>query len=142
MDQALDRIFRRLALLYPPRDIYAAYRGLLSEDRRQRGNAVEYLDNALAPEHRLIVAPFIDDIGDQGMLEYAERRHGFRFVSYHGSLEAILKGDDPWLRTCALFVVGARQERSLAGAVDENLLAPNPHIRETARWARAALATG
>jgi hypothetical protein len=53
-----------------------------------------------------------------------------------------MKGDDPWLRTCALYVVGARQEHSLAALVEDNLMARNPQIRETARWAQAALAAG
>jgi AAA family ATP:ADP antiporter len=142
MEQALDRMFRRLALLYPPRDIYAAYRGLMTEDRRARGNAIEYLDNALDPDHRSILAPFIDDIGDEGLLAHAERSYGFRFVGYHESLDAMLSGDDPWLRALALWVVGARREQSLAEGVMRNLADRNPQVRETARWAQAALAAG
>lgn len=142
MEQALDRMFRRLALLYPPRDIYAAYRGILSENRRQRGNAIEYLDNALTAEHRQIMAPFVEDLGEHALLDHAGRVHGFRFGGYHETLEAILQGDDAWLRACALYVVGARLEHSLSNAVEENLSARNPQIRETARWAHAALAAG
>jgi len=139
MEQALDRMFRRLALLYPPRDIDAAYRGLLSSDRRQRGNALEYLDNALSADHRMVLAPFIEELDDERMLDYARRRHGFRFVSYHDSLAAILNGDDPWLRTCALFVVGARRDGSFAEDVAQHLADRHPQVRETALWAQAAL---
>jgi AAA family ATP:ADP antiporter len=142
MEQALDRMFRRLALLYPPRDIYAAYRGLMSDDRRQRGNAIEYLDNALSADHRLILAAFVEDVGDEGMLQYAQRQHGYRFVSYHDSLDAILRGDDSWLRACALFVVGARRDSTLSEGVVQNLADRNPQVRETALWAQAALAAG
>jgi len=142
MDQALDRMFRRLALMYAPREIYAAYRGILSEDRRQRGNALEYLDNALAADHRQILAPFVDELGQDEMLALAERRYGMRFENYQTTLAEILAGDDPWLRTCALYVVGSRKERSLTGGVEQNLNASHPQVRETARWARAALAAG
>jgi HEAT repeat protein len=142
MEQALDRMFRRLALMYPPRDIDAAYRGLLSDDRRKRGNALEYLDNALSADHRLIMAPFIEELGDEGILDYARRRHGFRFVGYHESLIEILRGDDPWLRACALFVVGARREQAFAEDVARNLVDRHPQVRETAIWAQAALAAG
>ncbi len=141
MEQAFDRMFRRLALMYPPRDIDAAYRGLLAEDRRRRGNALEYLDNALSAEHRRILAPFIEDVGDDAMLRHAERLYGLRFVSYHDSLAAILSGDDSWLRACALFVVGARREAGLAEGVEHNLADRNPQVREIALWARAALGT-
>lgn len=139
MEQAFARMFRRLALLYPPRDIDAAYRGLMSNDRRQRGNALEYLDNALSTDHRQALAPFIEEFDDERMLAYAQRQHGFRFVSYHESLLAILRGEDPWLRTCALYVVGMRREKSFAEDVAQHLADRHPQVRETALWAQAAL---
>ena len=142
MDQALDRVFRRLALIYPREDIYAAFRGVTSIDRRARGNAIEYLENALSAEHRELVLPLVDDSGDEERLRVARTRYGLRFDDMTSSLDAILQSEDSWLRTVALFVAGSRREHALLGRVEANLAARDPGVRETAAWARLALSAG
>jgi HEAT repeat protein len=141
MDQALNRIFRRLALLYPPQNILAAYRGVVSLVPRPRGHAIEYLENALSLEHRALVLPLVDDTGDEGKLRLAERRYGMRRGTLDDSLEAFLGSDDDWLRACALYVVGSRKERRLLPLVQSSLENSNPLVRETASWAALAIAT-
>ena len=138
MDQALNRAFRRLALLYPPQEILDAYQGVTSEDARRRGNALEYLENALAPEHAALVLPLVDDIGDDERLQLAARQ-GFRLGTLDESLEALLRQDDPWLRACALYVAGARRERRLLPLVESNLDTLDQMVSETASWARLAI---
>jgi ATP:ADP antiporter, AAA family len=139
MDQALNRMFRRLALLYPPRDIHAAYYGVTSASPRLRGNALEYLENALAADHRPLVLPLVDDSGDEARLTLAER-YGYRQTSYEDSLRELLAGGDSWLRACALFVVGSRREGEFLELVEGQLKSRDPHVRETAAWARLELA--
>jgi len=140
MDQALSRVFRRLALLYPPQEIFAAYRGVLSENPRGRGNSLEYLENALSPEHARRVLPLVDDSGDEKRLRFAQARYGLRYRGPSESLAEILQGKDAWLRTCALYVVGARRDRALQPLVEQSLGARDAGVRETAAWAFAALA--
>jgi hypothetical protein len=140
MDQALNRLFRRLSLLYPPPDILAAYRGVTSVSPRLRGNALEYLENALVPEHRVLVLPLVDDSGDDARLRMAQQRFGFRLGSYEDSLREMLEGSDSWLRACALYVVGARRDRQFLPFVEGHVGSRDPHVRETARWARIAMA--
>jgi hypothetical protein len=132
-------VFRRLALIYPPREIHAAYRGVLSENPRQHGNALEYLENALAPEHRLLILPLVDDSGDEGRLRFAEQRFGLRPAGLEHTLRDLLTGSDAWLKACALYVVGARREAAFLPLVQGELAAREPHVRETARWAWVAL---
>src|SRR5262249_38904954 len=108
MEQALNRIFRRLALLYPAADIYAAYGGIVSQEPRARGSALEYLENALHGSHAATVLPLVDERGDDERLRHAELRHGYRYTGYRDALNAILEEGDAWLRACALFVVGMR----------------------------------
>jgi AAA family ATP:ADP antiporter len=139
LDQSLNRVFRRLALLYRPENMLAAYQGTVSDQPRLRGNAVEYLENALAPDHRALVLPLVADGGDQARLAFAEVRFGIRFTTFNDSLEAILAGEDQWLRTCALFVVGARKERALAAQVKAAASALDLRVRETALWASLAM---
>jgi AAA family ATP:ADP antiporter len=142
MDQALNRIFRRLALLYPALEILAAYQGVVSESSRLRGDALEYLENALAPDHRVLVMPLVDDGGDEARLQVAERRYGLRSVGFEQTLEAVLQSEDSWLRACALYVVGSRRERTLLPLVESNLSTLDGLVRETASWARLAIVTG
>ena len=141
MDFALDRVFRRLALLYPASDLLAAYQGVRSGQPRLRGNAIEYLENALAQDHRRLVVPLVDDSGDAARLRMAEQRYGFRPGRYEDTLATLLQSDDSWLRACALYVVGSRKEQSLMPLVETNLATLNALVRETASWARLALAT-
>jgi hypothetical protein len=140
MEHALDRVFRRLALLYPVTDLVAAYQGVRSSEPRLRGNAIEYLENALAPDHRRLVLPLVDDSGDAARLRLAEQHYGFRPGRFEDTLTSLLQSDDTWLRACALYVVGSRKEQELMPLVEKNLAALNALVRETASWARLALA--
>lgn len=141
VEQAVNRVFRRLGLVYPAEEMLAAYRGITSADGRARGSAMEFLENALAPDHRALVLPMVDDSGDEGRLRFAEQRFGIRYVGYDDTLKAILGGEDQWLRTCALFVIGARRERALGPSVMEALSAFDVRVRETANWAMLAIAS-
>ena len=58
------------------------------------------------------------------------------------ALGQILQSDDTWLRACSLYVVGARKERALLPLVESNLSTVNGLVRETASWARLAMAAG
>jgi hypothetical protein len=141
MDHSLNRVFRRLSLLYRPDEIRAAYHGVLSDQPRLRGSALEYLDNALDPEDRALVLPLVDDAGDDEKLRWAESRFGIRYVDFERTLEAILEGDDAWLKACALYVVGSRKDRAMLPLVESNLSAFDALVRETANWARGAIRT-
>jgi ATP:ADP antiporter, AAA family len=141
-EQALNRIFRRLALIYPAKQIYAAYRGLLADDTKLRSNALEYLDNVLSLEHRDLVLPLVDDAREDERLQMAENKYGLRYAGYQEMLRALIAGDDAWLRTCALYVVGARRQQALRDQVAAWLDDKDPRVRETAGWAHAALAAG
>lgn len=142
MEQSLNRVFRRLALLYPPQEMLAAYRGAISDSARRRGDALEYLENLLAPEHRAVVMPLVDDRGDEGRLAFARARHGFVVADFDRTLTALLEHGDPWLRACALFVVGRRRDAAMLPLVQSNLEVVNGLVRETAAWARLAILGG
>ena len=138
---SLDRVFRRLALLYPPRTFHAAYRSLRSPRDEVRGSALEYVETTLSLEDRAVVLPLLEDTADDERVRLAEERYGLRYAGYVSSLDALLGSDDPWLQACVLYVVGRRGERSLARRVESLLDAADPRVRETAAWTREALAT-
>jgi hypothetical protein len=139
MEQGLIRVFRGLGLLYPPNDILAAYRGITSSTPKLRGNAMEYLENALHADHRGLVLPLVEPSED-ARLTFVAGRYKLGPMAYGESLAAILTGDDGWLRAVALYVVGSRREREMMPLVDANLATPDPRVRDAARWARLALA--
>lgn len=141
MEQSLNRVFRRLSLVYRSDEIMAAYQGILSNQPRLRGSALEYLDNALDPEDRALVLPLVDDTGDDEKLRWAETRFGIRYVDFDRTLEAIMEGDDAWLKACALYVVGSRKDHAMLPFVESNLSAFDALVRETAKWARGAIRT-
>jgi AAA family ATP:ADP antiporter len=138
-DQALNRIFRRLALLYPPRSVNAAYHGIRSANPRVRGNAIEYIDNALSEEHRGWIQPLLPDADPKARLELARMRYGLRPMSAQRSLALLLEQHDLWLRTCALYVVGRRREKRMLDRVEVSLDDADPRVRETAEWAKQAV---
>lgn len=57
---ALERSSRLLGLLYPIRDILAAYQGLTSESPAMRHAGLELLDNTLSLKHRRMAIPLAD----------------------------------------------------------------------------------
>jgi hypothetical protein len=61
-------------------------------------------------------------------------------MSAHESLALLIDSDDLFLRTCALYVVGIRRQRSLLSRVETNLESADARVRETAAWARLILA--
>jgi hypothetical protein len=134
-------MFRRLSLMYPPAEIRAAYQGVISQHPKPRGNALEYLENALASEHRALVLPLVEETGDEEKLRLADSRYGIRSASFDATLEAILQSNDTWLRTCALYVAGTRRQTTLLPLVRSNLSALDAMVRETAGWAQIAIAT-
>jgi len=142
VEQSLNRVFRRLGLIYPPANIAAAYEGVTSSNTRLKGNAVEYLENALAPEHRGLVLPLVDERGEGERMRLAQQRYAIRPAGYEQTLEAVLQPDDARLRACPLFVARSRRERSLLPLVKSNLSTLNVLVREIASLARLAIAAG
>lgn len=138
-DQAFNRMFRRLALLYPPRSMFAAYQGALATNPRVRGNALEYAESALSAEHRALVAPLLPDATPEERRALAETRYGIHPMDMDESLAELLESEDAWLRTCALYVAGRKREPKLLHRVEASLEASDEWVRETAGWAKLAL---
>jgi hypothetical protein len=142
-DQALNRMFRRLALLYgPPRDVFAAYRGVLSTDARTRGNALEFLENRLPAEHAALVVPLLEDPEGRAARSLAAARYDLRVRGFRDGLRRLVEAEDPWLRTVALHVAGVRRERWLLDAIRRALDAVDVRVREAAEWALKSLGEG
>jgi AAA family ATP:ADP antiporter len=100
--QKLEKIFRLLALTYPPHDIYSAYYTCMHKPAN-RASAVEFLDNLLDPDFKQLVIPLIEgSFGSRSGRDRAARR----FTTLNGILQALVRSDDPWLRQIAADLKG------------------------------------
>jgi Cyclic nucleotide-binding domain/HEAT repeats len=136
--QSRQRLFRRLALVYSPREMLRASRALASPEPRVRAQGMEYLDAVLSPEHKALVIPALE----RRALEAGA--DPFPTEAATGALGALLvellAGDDAWLQTCALFAAGSLALAQLSPVVERAEDAPDEIVRETARWASRKLA--
>ncbi len=140
MKQELERVFRLLGLLYPHLDVHSAHVGLQSKNVAVHDNALEFLDNVLKPQLREMLVPLLDS-----KVTVHERAHlALRLVhtkieSQEQAVAALIASEDPWLRSCGAFAVGAFGLRSLEDQLNRCLNDSDPLVRETARVAKLRL---
>src|SRR5262249_27035334 len=60
LDQRLEVMFRLLALIHSPQDVYSAYYNCRARPAL-RASAIEFLDNLLAAEFKPVVIPLLED---------------------------------------------------------------------------------
>lgn len=164
---ALERAFRLLGLMYSPPDIYNAYVGIVSRNKVLHANAVEFLDNLLDREQMRLMLPLLE------FEQWTEARGPFespgspdeprrptprddpartsdpqgrqdRMIRRAGlgSLEQLAQGADNWLRTCAIFVADPHASPKMKGLIEAATQDPDPIVRETARWVLQRRAEG
>ena len=122
---ARQHVFRRLALLYPAREMLRAHRGVTSGNERIVAYALEYLEATLSPEDRDLVLP-------------ALRASDGDVPAVDDVLQALAGGEDAWLATLAVHAIGLRRAthlRPLVHAAEST----EPIRLETVRWALARL---
>jgi AAA family ATP:ADP antiporter len=113
--EKLGKIFRLLALSYPPHDIYSAYYTCVSKPSL-RASAVEFLDNLLDTEFTQLLIPLMEEPASSERLR--ARHQGPRYTTLKGILLALSRGSDPWLQLIAedltgrIRSVGSRRTRS------------------------------
>lgn len=131
--QNLERIFRLLGLVYPPRDIYNAYQGVVSEEKTVRSNAIEFLDNLLKGDIKKFVLPLLDDVSVDSVLRKGGEFFKVNRLNEEESLAFLITGRDPWLRACAIYRSGRLTSEKLTDLVKEAANDTDPIVSETAR---------
>jgi AAA family ATP:ADP antiporter len=141
MEEEIERVFRIMALLLPSAGLHDAYVGVRSENPMIRANALEFLDNVLKPELRQVLVPLLDSqVTVDERIALANRFVGAPLESAEGAVGTLLSSGDPWLRSCAVYAVGALQLRGLAGQLEQFENADDPVLRESVATARRRLA--
>ena len=138
MEDNLKLIFRLLGLLFPLKDIHAAYYGVKSDDARQRDHAVEFLDSLLPTTLTESLIPLIDRRASATAPEAEAAVLPSGRTTFDDRLAAVARGPDPWLASCALYAIGEQKMATLTEAVRDALGASDGLVRETAvlAWRR------
>jgi HEAT repeat protein len=92
----VERIFRLLALIHPPHDIYSAYYTCLVKPAF-RPSAIEFLDNLLDLRTKPLLVPLIESAFGLRSVDLNESN----LLSRDMSLGVLARGTDPWLRLIA-----------------------------------------
>jgi AAA family ATP:ADP antiporter len=141
MEQELDRIFRLMALLLPHVGLHDAYIGLRSSDDLVRANALELLDNVLSPDLRQVLVPLLDSqVSIAERIDIANRLVGAPLDSAEQAVTTLLSSEDPWLRSSAIYAVGALQLQDLKSELDRFDKETDPVLRQSVKAARRRLA--
>ena len=140
MQQELERIFRILGLLYPQLDIHSAHVGVQSKSAGVHDNALEFLDNVLKPQLREKLLPLLDSkVTVRERADRAQRLVHTNIENQEQAVAALVASEDPWLRSCGAYAVGAFGLRSLESQLNRCLNDSDPLLRETARTAKIRL---
>ena len=141
MNQELERIFRLLSLLHPRLDLHSAYVGLQSTNVAIHDNALEFLDNVLKSQLKDMLVPLLDSkvtIAERAQL--ARRLVYTEIESQEQAVAELVASNDPWLKSCGAYAIGALGMKSLQDRLDDCLKESDPLLRETARAAKLRLA--
>lgn len=138
MEDNLKLIFRLLGLLFPIKDIHAAYYGVKSDDARVRDHAIEFLDSLLPETLKRSLIPLIDRRASATGPEAKTAEFPPGRTILIDMLTAVVKGPDPWLASCALYAVGEQKVAVSEEVVREALEASDSMVREAAglAWRR------
>lgn len=141
MRYEVERIFRLMAIRWPRFDVESAYVGVMAEDTRVKANALEFLEAVLKPQMRTLVLPLLDpQVTREERVRLANQILGTRVESREDAVAALVASNDPWLRSCGAYAIGALGMHQLAGELDRLDTGRDAHLRETVRQARARLA--
>ena len=141
MEQELERIFRVMALLLPHAGLHDAYVGLRSSNPVVRGNAIEFLDNVLKPELRQLLVPLLDSsVTVAERIRLANGLVGAPLETPEQAVTTLLASEDSWLRSCAVYAIGAMQLESLESVLDRFDADADPVMKQTVEHARRRLA--
>jgi HEAT repeat protein len=141
MEEELERIFRLMALLFRGAALHDAYVGVRSSNPIVRANALEFLDNVLKPELRRVLVPLLDSqVSVDERIELANRLVGAPLENAEQAVATLLASEDAWLRSCAVYAVGALQLHRLEGELRRFEGTPDPVLREGVHAALQRLA--
>ena len=135
LDNNLERIFRLLGLKYFQKDMFNAFEGIRSKKTDLRANAVEFLDNILDFNLKRFIIPIIESDSYDYLVEKSQEFFGFNISSEIDCLTVLLKGDDIWLKSCALYLLAELKNKECISYIETLKESEHKIISETASYA-------
>ena len=130
-----------MALLLPHAGLHDAYVGLRSSNPMVRGNAIEFLDNVLKPGLRRLLIPLLDSqVTVDERIRIANQLVGAPLETAEQAITTLLASEDPYLRSCGAYAIGALRLHNLEGDLQKLADAPDPALRESVQIALGRLA--
>jgi AAA family ATP:ADP antiporter len=97
--KTLDRLFRMLALQYPPKEMYSAYLAVRSHRPAEVTAALEFLDNVVDREVKRILIPLLD--APSHLAQRGKELFGVEARTVESAIRELILSGDPWLAPCA-----------------------------------------
>jgi HEAT repeat protein len=118
-DNAEERLFRLLDLLYRREDFRRIYRGLRSADRRVEASGRELLENVVRPPLKAAVLALVDDAKGPAHREATAAFYEPEPLDYESLITTFIEQPGETLRSLAVFHVGELGLRGLQGRIAE-----------------------
>jgi len=134
----VERIFRRLALVYDARETLSAYRGYSSPNARVRAQAMEYLDTALPADIKKRFLPVLEASSEEERVNIAGQILGSE-PSIQNLVDEFLRSRESWLNACGLHLVGSLRLRDHKGRIEAFSDSADSLVIETLAWTTAQL---
>lgn len=131
--RSLDRIFRLLALIYSPRDIFQAYSSLVSTNPSLKSGAIEFLDSSLDRAIRRWILPVIDTVSTEEKLRRAQAIFGLKRTNSKEAVIELINDGDEWLAACAVYWIYVYRDSELYEHLVSSSQRAEPLVRETAK---------
>jgi AAA family ATP:ADP antiporter len=132
-NQNLERLFRLLGLVYPPRDIYNAYQGIVSGRKALHASALEFLDNLLHSDVKKYILPIIDEQPSEIVLRKGKELFQLQIRNRNEAISYLIGCRDTWLSACAIYNTLYTDSPELLDLVKRVADDPDPVVSETAR---------
>ena len=143
MEQELERIFRLLKLRFPHQDLHSAYVGVQSTNPVVHDNALEFLENILSPQLRTQLVPLLDSaVPTRERVALAHQMLSARPPTPTEAVRMLLQSDDPWMKSCGVYAIGALGLKALLPELAALEAAQDPLLREAVKQARAKVLGG
>lgn len=133
-DRSQERIFRLLALLYPSRDIYNAYLGIVSGNKTLRASGLEFLENILSSQDKKRIVEMLDQTAVAAVAASARSLFNISIDTPAQALEVLIADGDPWLQSCGLMSVAEHALPNAAQLFKNAAASGEPLVKETAEY--------
>ena len=133
-----DRLFRLLALRYPPVEMYNAYLAVRSRKPEKVTAAVEFLDSTLDRDWKRFIVPLFE--APERVAKNGKILFGMETQTTETAVRALVGSTDVWLTACAMATAGELKLRAVLPEIERVQKTSGPQNTAVAKAAVVSLA--